>query len=384
MSTVHVGTPAEGWEGCKRHFIHFHNFENLPSKKIQLVLSLPFSSFGSEWRLRIYPGGGSGAKEGKVSVYLEHCSDSDITVSFHFVIKDQSGEAVSSFGPSAFRKFTKKETHWGLVNFIDRAVLMDPSRKVLEHGTLSIEVRLKPSEDHHCNNFIPKNAFMSKMSGLFLDEDTSDVLFEVKGQDEAGQQDTVFPAHKLVLDVCADGSLIHSLCDSVCGSGDHNKSSPIQISDISPVIFRKMLGYVYGQNMPAAEWKDHAQDLIGAADKYGLTNLKIEAEAWYVKFLKMKVGDVIETLVYAEKMNCFLLKEAAIDFIVAYLKDIPESKSIIGDILFSVATMNKKSDDAKEKSGDLSNLSINDLRAKLHAKGEDFDGSKETLIAQLK
>ena len=46
--------------------------------------------------------------------------------------------------------------------------------------------------------------------------------------------------------------------------------------------------------------------------------------------------------------------------------------------------MNKKSDDAKKKSGDLSNLSINDLRAKLHAKGEDFDGSKETLIAQLK
>ena len=66
------------------------------------------------------------------------------------------------------------------------------------------------------------------------------------------------------------------------------------------------------------------------------------------------------------------------------LKDIPESKSITREILFSVATMNKKSDDAKEKSGDLSNLSINDLRAKLHAKGEDSDGSKETLIARLK
>ena len=95
--------------------------------------------------------------------------------------------------------------------------------------------------------------------------------------------------------------------------------------------------------MSVADWKDHSKDLIEAADKYGVNNLKLVAEAWYVKFLKMKADDVAETLIYAEKMNCFLKKEAAIDFIVANanevlasdaIEDIPEFKSIILEILF--------------------------------------------------
>ena len=137
---------------------------------------------------------------------------------------------------------------------------------------------------------------------------------------------------------------------------------------------------------------DHAKDLLEASDKYGLTNLKIEAEAWYVKLLKFSVGDVVETVAYAEKMNCFLLKEAAIDFIVANAKavlasgtrmNIPESNVFTRDILCSVATMNKQGQHNNNERNDLDELSINDLRARLASSGEDVDGPKETLIARL-
>ena len=50
------------------------------------------------------------------------------------------------------------------------------------------------------------------------------------------------------------------------------------------------------------------------------------------------------------------------------------SKDIIWDILCSVA-MSKK---------DLHQLSMNDLRARLALQGNDFDGSKESLISRLK
>ena len=137
---------------------------------------------------------------------------------------------------------------------------------------------------------------------------------------------------------------------------------------------------------------DHAKDLLEASDKYGLTNPKIEAEARYVKLLKFSVGDVVETVAYAEKMNCFLLKEAAIDFIVANAKavlasgtrmNIPESNVFTRDILCSVATMNKQGQHNNNERNDLDELSINDLRARLASSGEDVDGPKETLIARL-
>jgi hypothetical protein len=123
-----------------------------------------------------------------------------------------------------------------------------------------------------------------------------------------------------------------------------------------------------------------------------LTNLKVEAEAQYVKLLKFSAGDVVEAVAYAEKMNCFLLKEAAIEFIVANanevlssgtIENIPESKDITRDILSSVATMNKQGQH-KNDSKDLHELSINDLRAQLALLGKDFDGPKETLIARLR
>ena len=152
-------------------------------------------------------------------------------------------------------------------------------------------------------------------------------------------------------------------------------------------MFLLLLRYVYGGDILAAEWKDHAKDLLEAADKFGLTNLKIEAEAWYVKLLKISTGDVAETVAYAEKMNCFLLKEEAIDFIVANsnemlssdaLKNIPESKDIIREILCSVSTQHNKD------STDLNQLSMNDLRARLALEDNDFDGSKESLISRLR
>ena len=206
----------------------------------------------------------------------------------------------------------------------------------------------------HCENFVPKNRFVQNMQQLFLDEDTADMSFQVQTQ--------VFYAHKLVFKVCAKGSILATLCE------DCDESSPAPISDVDPRVFRHMLCHVYGGYISASEWKDCSKDLIEAADKYGLSNLKIEAEGWYVKHLNFAPGDAVEALTYSTDMNCFLLKEAAINFIMANANEV-------------LATLLMKRTNVSE---DLSQLSINCLRAELDLLESDIDGSRDLLIARLK
>ena len=110
------------------------------------------------------------------------------------------------------------------------------------------------------------------------------------------------------------------------------------------------------------------KDLIKAADKYGLSNLKIESEGWYVNYLKFAADNAVEILIYAAGMNCFLLKEAAVNFIVANANKV-------------LATLGIKHTD---KGKDLSQLSINELQANLDLVEKDFDGSKQMLVGRLK
>ena len=252
---------------------------------------------------------------------------------------------------------------------------------------------MKPEEGYLCRNFIPKIPFVQHMLDLFLDEEKADMSFKVEtrplldeSKDTSPALCEVFHAHKLVLTTCAKGLILGSLCEHCDGS------TPVHITDVAPNVFRLLLRYVYGGDISAGEWKDHAKDLLEAADKFGLPNLKIEAEAWYVMLLKFSAGDAVETVAHANKMNCFLLKEAAINFIVTNanevlasgtLMNIPESNVIIRDILCSVATLSKQEQHNIDSKG-LHQLSINDLRARLALLGDDFDGSKEALIIRLK
>ncbi len=46
--------------------------------------------------------------------------------------------------------------------------------------------------------------------------------------------------------------------------------------------------------MPDGELKTHAKDIIDAADRYSIINLKLEAEAAYVKSTDITMDNVME------------------------------------------------------------------------------------------
>ena len=88
-----------------------------------------------------------------------------------------------------------------------------------------------------------------------------------------------------------------------------------QISDVKPDIFQYMLGYVYGGSVPKEELMTHAKDIINAADKYSIVNLKLEAEAAYLNSTIFTVDNAMDNLLYADAKNCALLKETVLDFL---------------------------------------------------------------------
>ena len=111
---------------------------------------------------------------------------------------------------------------------------------------------------------------------------------------------------------------------------------------------------------------------------------------------------MIDNLLYADAMNCALLKETVMDFIVRNKKEVMERVSfqdvpgnICKDLLAAMTRRDNESKD-KDKSGkeekmseeadgeDLQALRIGELRQKVQEKGLEIDGSRDALIAALK
>ena len=240
--------------------------------------------------------------------------------------------------------------------------------------------------------FVPENPSSCKLiQRLFMDETTADIIFEVVGEEakanarkKAKTSPVIFHAHRFILQQCAP-----QLAE-VCGEGGEGTTS-VAITDVKPDNFRNLLSYVYGKEIPEEEMRASAKDLISAADKYGISHLKLAAEACFVKFTEIDLENVMEHLLYADAMNCALLKEAVMDFVVGNKMEILQKKTLQGapeglltDMLAAMARMdNENPNSAVGGSVQFGGLRISDLRRQVHGRGLDVDGSRETLIAAL-
>ena len=173
----------------------------------------------------------------------------------------------------------------------------------------------------------------------------------------------------------------------MCKSG--GKSNAFSITDVSPEIFRHLLYYVYGGKVSEGNLKSNTREIIDAADKYGIVNLKLEAEAYYVKSITITLENAIDNFLYADSKNCALLKEAVMDFLVEHGNEAQKlsfdnvPSSAMKDLL---SAMNRKKAGSNQGGGNSDNLTtmrVSDLRKKLHEKGMDVDGSREMMITRL-
>ena len=377
--------------GFTSYMFQFHDFANLRTTKNRFVTSPKFTCFGHQWELRVFPGGDNLSAEGKVSAYLAHLSKGTITATVVIKVIDMFGRKTEK-ATELTKKVFDDINGWGNPNFISHSKILD--RNFLDFdGSLTIDVWIGEVEES-TTEFVPKNTFANIVEEMFNDEDTADICFEVN--DSEGREDndrnkkvkttTPFYAHSLILQKRAP------ILAAICGSNDSGGVVTASVDDIKPHIFNHLLSYVYGGVTPEEELKTHAKDIIDAADKYSIVNLKLAAEAAYVKSTDISLDNAMDNLLYADSRNCALLKEAVMDFLAdnhhqaalhISFADFPGH--IVKDLLIAFSRNGEKgSNETTDEDDELATLRVGELRRKLHKMGKDVDGSREAMIESIK
>ena len=366
--------------------IHFHDFANLSTTRGHRIASPEFTCNGHQWELRVYPGGDSDTAEGQVSVYLCHLSDRKITVSYDINVIDKFGKQTTATNMVS-DDFTANQW-WGWKDFMSRSKILDESKNILDdNGTLTFVVHM---QEEPTPMFVPKNPLVKMVKEKFNDEATADVCFEVgsadekKGKRKKTKSSVSFYAHRLILEMCAP------MLAALCESNDSGGVVTALVNDIKPEIFQHLLSYVYGGTISEKQLKTHAKDIIDAADKYSIVNLKLEAEAVYVKSTKITFDNAMDDLLYADSRNLALLKEAVVNFLadnhreaVAHINFTDFPGHVVKD-LFIAFSRNSETDANGTDADELTTLSVSELRRKLDEKGLEVDGSREAMIESIK
>jgi len=389
----------------KRFAVTFDNFKDLPSEMGHEVQSSIFSCFQTDFCVELYPGGDDeDGEEGADNVMIgikQKSKGEALKIKYSVGLKDTATNNILNMHKkySHGKLFDEETLIKGVAWFCfddSWSHRFRPRDDILKEyldrsGALTVYVTLQMKE------YIPKNPTSTMILNLFNNQDSADIVFEVCEQRKrtndrkrAKASTHTFHAHRLILQNYS--TELAALCATSEGM-----TSAI-VDDVKPEAFRHLLYYVYGGEIGEEDFVQHAKDLINAADKYGVTNLKLEAEVWYVQSTKITIENVIDNLLYADAMNCALLKEALMDFMVEKKVEVMQRVSfddvpghICKDLLAAMARCGDvSSDDDDDEEEDIeknySKMRIGDLRQKLDEKGLslDIDGSREALISTLK
>ena len=384
---VSVGCPPppSSGSGEKSFQFHFHDFANLATTKKGYIASPEFACFGHQWLLAVYPGGSRSAAEGNVSAHLFHLSKETITAKFDINIVDKFGNLSTDEDLIMTKsEFSGDGTSCGFPDLISRSDILDESKNILDsNGTLAVVVTVEEEP----TVFVPQNPLLKMMQEMFNDENTADVCFEVGSADKE-ELSISFYAHRFILEKSAP------MLAAICESDDDNESGGVvtaSVNDVEPHIFRHLLSYVYGRTIPEEELKAHAKDIIDAADKYSIINLKLAAEAAYFRSTDINLENAIDNLLYADSRNCALLKEAVMNFLAGNhceaaanisFSDFPGH--VVKDLLVAFGRNSSKDGNGTEDEDDLTTLCVSSLRKKLDKMGLDVDGSREAMIESIK
>jgi hypothetical protein len=349
----------------------FDNFADLPSEVDEEVYSeVQTDCNGNKWRLSVAPGGDNRAKKpGCIGVYLFSQNEDSVKLDTRFAmcVKDANGKIVAEMNDFEF-EFTSRKEGYGDLDFIQRSIILDAANNILQDEALFIEVTIQVKD---CDEDIyqPPNALSERQLKLFKSGERSDVSFIVG--------DKVFPAHLGI--IYANAPILADHCNET-KLGEKPKEV---IKDVSPVIFQLILEYVYSGCFPSKnDALKYGKELINAANKYELIELKMAVENLLVKERILTTKNVADYILFADAQSTPLLKEYAVSFFLLHCREVLESehsKCLRDSAELLTEMMLLMNDENKGKK----TMSVNELRNELGKRKLDVDGSKETLISRL-
>ena len=371
----------------------FPNFAGLPAKRGDLKSSAVLKCHGLEWRIQLYPGGHPKSSEENAFITLRLWSNSDtntnkIKAKYKIRVPSAAGKGVGS--GEEFRLFNG--SCWGKNNYAKREDVLDSSKKYLVDGNLVVEVEMQVLLDKP-PTWLPTNTLSLDMLEILdsADAETTDVSFEIG---DGGKTSTrsrkdghmTFYAHKAILSKRAPA--LAALTDD-CSPG-----TAIPISDVHPDLFRMLLRFIYGGEVPGENvLTGEGRGIIRIADRFGCTGLKLAAEA-ELAAAGITTENAADIILFADGMNCAMLKETAMDYFVTNAQDVmasegfaqvKESPVVMAELMAAMASGSKKrpASSGADSERDHKRMRVATLRQKLDDKGLDVDGSREMLAARL-
>ncbi|EJK73567.1 hypothetical protein THAOC_04800, partial [Thalassiosira oceanica] len=361
---VHVGAPPGGLSDWAITPLHFNGFADLPTTEGVEVRSPLFSCFGHQWITAIYPGGDIDSNDGYVALFLANRTEEYIEIVYKYVIKHPNGGGDISISNryGNLRMFSPMDSD-GAVN-----------------DAWSVRAN---------NNFMLRSTLMNYLVRRRNIDYRADVKFEVGGAVESGKgrrkraktTTITFHAHHIFLQMSAP-----ALAD-MCQPG----TAPTAIDNVQPGIFKYLLYYCYGGKIGEEELQSNAKGVIEASDRFGIVNLKLEAEACYADTLELTLDNIIEVATYADSKNLALLKERCMDFLSSANKmEVAEKVSfddmpshLMKDWMDWMVALARR-EGGSSKGDRFSAMRVSQLRRLANDKGLCVNGSREMLIASIK
>jgi len=268
----------------------------------------------------VFPGGDEDdGDDGKIAVHIINLSPSEVVIDYSIsLLKNMGGwcslggETEDPLGHDLDLKIGKGKEYG--VRRVDDVQRSEVLKEFLQDGSLVIKVSMRLSNVKSYGNAIRSQYSPAYDNmGAYLDEETADIAFNVKGVTSV--------AHKVIIKTHAKD--LYVMCESA------SKSSPMMISDVDPEIFPIMLRSLYGGFILPEEWQKHSKAILQAAAKYGFNKLKSEAEVWFAATFKFTVENAVDEFLKADGSNCAVLREAAKKFMAQHGEAILASDSFV-------------------------------------------------------
>eukprot|EP00956_Cyclotella_meneghiniana_P010748 scaffold15049_cov36-Cyclotella_meneghiniana.AAC.6 len=332
MDGLHIGTPPFHFMEFKT--IYVHNYIELSKTRSDdnFVTSPRFRCFGNnEWELVVYPGGSE--QYVKPFVQLRHCSDEEIRVNFCIMLFE--GNYGDHFEIIGTKDGIFCDTFRAAHHRVELPDISNEGDDYLDGGTLFLRVGLREIREADDDLVMPQCQPAYDNMAVFLDDDTSDIVFDLNG--------TQVVAHKSIIK--AHAKEFYVMCEA------SSMESAMLIEDVTPEIFKLMLRSLYGGIILPTEWKSNAKTILTAASKYGFNKLKYDAEVWYAKSLQFTLENVIDVFLEADGCNWVILRDAAKKYMCEHAEEVlksesfdrlRESKSLLIEIMTGALQRNKK------------------------------------------
>jgi len=253
-----------------------------------------------------------------VSLYivLEQDSNFKVWANYKFSILS-NGEEKQTRVTDSPTKFSVGADQ-GYSSFIEKNTLLDKAKGLVLDDTLTlfceVTVHLLNNPVEHTGSKyqidVPMFDFGSKLGSALKGDCFSDVTLVVGSKE--------FKAHKVILAV--QSPVFRAMFESEMME---SKSNRVEIDDIDQELMEETLTFIYTGKSPNVD--EMASKLLFPADKYQLDHLKLMCEE--VLCRDVKVENVVDVLVLADKHNANQLKTICLKFIATHASETMQTPS---------------------------------------------------------